>query len=125
MDNFHFWMLQGVPLVSGLQRDGLIQAEYVKVQVSTFCLNSSLCLVDALSVPFSILQPITVLVKCLRFPNTSLQRDTVAKDCSSGCSSGHIPPQRIAFTVLETNVEGLSCRSLWSPSAQCWSALSV
>jgi len=102
----------GTSLISGLQRDALIQAKTLKVKVSAFCLNNSVLTVGVLSVPVSILQSIAVLLKCLKFLKTSLFSGTVMNDFSSG-TTGVLIPHRIAFIKLCKNVEGLSCRSVF------------
>ena len=76
-------------------------------------------MVDVFSLPISILQSITVLLKCLRFLKTSLQSDTVMKDCSSGTTGVHYSPKDSFYKALQEHgrVKLQVCPCLTQPSA--------
>lgn len=92
----------GASVISSLQRDASIQAKKLKlkVKVSAFCLNNSVHMVDVLTVPISIPQSVTVLLKYLRFLKAPLQSDIVKKDCSSGTTGVHYSPKDVFYKGL-------------------------
>lgn len=91
----------------------------LKVKVNAFCLNNSAHIVDVFFVPISILQFTRALLKRLRFLKTSLQSDTVMKNCSSGTTEVHYFPNDSFYKALQEHgrVKLQVCPWLTQPSA--------